>query len=122
MNNYKSDIWCGKHTYFDEEGREIKEYPYIDSKIKNTGIGSLNLWCGTHTYFDENGKEIKKYPYIDSKIRNTGIGSLNLWCGKHKYFEENYTTNIIMKPIYIYDLINEETQVVFEEKDIIDLT
>ena len=51
--NYVSNIWCGKHTYFDENGYPIKNFPYIDPKIKNTGIGSYNLWCGNHTYFSD---------------------------------------------------------------------
>ena len=49
----KNNMWCGNHIYFDDEGREIKKFPYIDPYIKNTGVGSFNLWCGNHIYFDD---------------------------------------------------------------------
>ena len=55
-------------------------------------------------------------------LKKTGIGSVNLWCGKHHYLEKQDKKCQIMKPKYIYDLINDETLIVFEEKNIIDLT
>ena len=103
---YVSNIWCGKHTYFDENGYPMKNFPYIDPKIKNTGIGSFSLWCGEHTYFDNDGNKIKIIPYIDPKIKNTGIGSYNLWCGNHTYFSDvdDYQMYTEEKDITIIDL------------------
>ena len=138
------NMWCGKHTYFDDQGNEIKEDIYIDPKIRNTGYGSMNLWCGKHTYFDDEGNEIKEDIYIHPNIRNTGYSSLNLWCGKHTYFDEQDTRDVDSEREFSYDpyqkdkhtfsiekmqtkkivhdLTNGKDIIIFEDKDIYDLT
>lgn len=121
MNNYKYSIWCGKHTYFDEEGNVIEQKLYIDPKIRNTGFNSIGLWCGKHSYFDDKGEQIKKKTYIHPIIKNTGFNSICLWCGKYTYFNEDKIDKFQKKNI-IYDLVNNKTIINFEEKDIIDLT
>ena len=113
-----SNVWCGTHTYFDDNCNPIIPYSYIEPKIRNTGIGSYNLWCGTHTYFDDEGNPLVKIPYIEPKVRNTGIGSYNLWCGKHTYFsdedeefEADKEEKYIPDPLNDYQIHTEETHI-----------
>lgn len=71
------NLWCGTHTFFDDEGREIDRHAYIDPHIKNTGKGCLHLWRGTHTYFNNHTttKDALSIRGDKTKRRTTGAAA-----------------------------------------------
>ena len=44
--------------------------PYIEPKVRNTGIGSYNLWCGKHIYFSDDDEESEEDKYIPSPLND----------------------------------------------------
>lgn len=44
----KSNLWEGKHIYFDDMGNRYINVPY---KQKNIGFGCSKFWIGEHIHF-----------------------------------------------------------------------